>query len=125
MALIDLVFILKLASKQIGFCSSVKSKFCSVIAKCGAANIYWLRLGFSNSNLSSHTCDFSSPISQVPKLFGIYHLLDFIRDSLGYNLYLVEYLQKVPFYHNIDRPIPRHSESFFVEVFEISKELPQ
>ena len=29
-------------------------KFCTVNAKCGAAKIYGLRLGFSNSHLSSH-----------------------------------------------------------------------
>ena len=34
---------------------SVKQKFCSVNAKCGAAKIYGLHLGLSNSNLSSHT----------------------------------------------------------------------
>ena len=34
---------------------SVKRKFCSVKTKCVAAKIYGLRLGFTNSNLSSHT----------------------------------------------------------------------
>ena len=32
-----------------------KIDFCTVNAKCGAAKIYGLCLGFSNSNLSSHT----------------------------------------------------------------------
>ena len=45
-----------------------------------------------------------SPISQVPKLFGIYHLLGFIRGTLDYNLYIVGYVQQVPFSHNIDHP---------------------
>ena len=47
--------------KQLKQCSvkgkffSVKKMFCFVNAKYGAAKIYGLRLGFSNSNLSSHT----------------------------------------------------------------------
>ena len=34
---------------------SVKSKICSVNAKCVAAKIYGLCIGFQNSNLSSQT----------------------------------------------------------------------
>ena len=49
-----LVYLLKLAFKQAVQCS-VKGKFCSVNAKCGAAKMYDLRIGFSKSNLSSHT----------------------------------------------------------------------
>ena len=45
-----------------------------------------------------------NPISQVPRLFGICHLLSFIRDTLGYNLYTVRYVQQVPFSHNIHYP---------------------
>ena len=44
------------------------------------------------------------PISQVPKLFGIYHLLGFIRDTLSYNLYIEGYMQQDPFFHNIHHP---------------------
>ena len=44
---------------------------------------------------------FWSPLSQAPKLFGIYHLLGFIRDTLGYNLYIVGHVQHVTFSHNI------------------------
>ena len=70
MVLIDLVYALKLALKVAVFrfilinskqCSvrgkfcSVKREYCTVSAKCGAAKIYGLRLGFSNTNLSSHT----------------------------------------------------------------------
>ena len=40
-------------------------------------------------------------ISQVLKLFEMYHLLGFNRNTLGYKLYLVEYVQQVPFFHNI------------------------
>ena len=50
MVLIALVFAPKLASMD-----AVKGKFCAVNAKCGFAKIYELCLGFSNSNLSSHT----------------------------------------------------------------------
>ena len=46
-----------------------------------------------------------SPTSQVPKLFGIHHLLGLIRNTLGYNLYMVRYLKLVPFLHNIHYPI--------------------
>ena len=38
---------------------------------------------------------------RYPKLFGAYHVLGFIRGTLGYNLYLVRYVQQVPFFHNI------------------------
>ena len=66
MVIIGLVYIPKLAPKQVGlfrwilrtavfkYCS-IKRKFCSVGAKCGAAKIDGLRLGFSNSNISSYT----------------------------------------------------------------------
>ena len=59
-----LVYALKLAPKQVVLFRfiplnsehcSVKMKLCSVDTKCGAALIYGLRLGFSNSNLSSYT----------------------------------------------------------------------
>ena len=46
-----------------------------------------------------------NPISQVLKLFRIYHLLGLMRDILGYNLYMLEYLQHVPFSYNIRHPI--------------------
>ena len=45
-----------------------------------------------------------SPISQVRILFGIYHLLGFISDTLSYNLYIIGYLQQIPFSHNINHP---------------------
>ena len=45
-----------------------------------------------------------NPISQVLKLLGIYHLLGFIRGTLGYNLNIVGYVQLVPFFHNIHHP---------------------
>ena len=68
--LVDLLYALKLAPKQVTMFRwillkssqcSVKNKFCSVNTECGAAKIYALRLRFSNSNLFLHT-------------FGIYHL---------------------------------------------------
>ena len=64
MVLIDLVFVLKLASKQVGLFREMllSTNFVmlggnqeSVNNKCGAAKISALRLGFSNSNSSSHT----------------------------------------------------------------------
>ena len=45
-----------------------------------------------------------SPLSQVRKLFGIYHLLGLIRGPPDYNLYTVGYVQQVPFFHNIHHP---------------------
>ena len=42
--------------------------------------------------------NFWSPIAQVSKLFGTYHLLGFITDTLGYNLYIAGYVQQVPQY---------------------------
>ena len=69
--------------------------------------------------------NFKSPISRVPKLFGIHFLLGLIGNTLAYNLYIVVYLQQVPFsYKSII--LLRHSDTFFfIEVFQFSKELPK
>ena len=40
-----------------------------------------------------NTANFSKPISQVPTLFKIHHLLGVIRDTFSYNLYTELYLQ--------------------------------
>ena len=45
-----------------------------------------------------------SRITQVLKLFGIYHWLGIIRGTLGYSMYLMGYVQQVPFFHNIHHP---------------------
>ena len=45
-----------------------------------------------------------NPISQVSKLFRIYHLLGFIRDTLCYNFNTEGYVHQVPFFHNIHHP---------------------
>ena len=59
MVLIDLLYVLKLSSRQFflfrrlllnSLQRYLKRKFCSVNVKCGAAKIYGLRFGFSNSN---------------------------------------------------------------------------
>ena len=43
-----------LCQGKIKVCLEKKKKKVAVNAKCGYAKIYGLRLGFSNSNLSSH-----------------------------------------------------------------------
>ena len=63
MVFIDLGYALNIAANQQTLLTwmllnsqqcSVKSKFRTFNIKCGAAKIYGLYLGFSNSNLSSH-----------------------------------------------------------------------
>ena len=50
----DVVYALKLAPKHVNF-ALLREKFCTVNAKCGAAKVFGLHLGFSSLNLSSHT----------------------------------------------------------------------
>ena len=64
---------------------------------------------------------FWSSISQVPKLFGICHLLCLIRDTLGYNLYIVEYLQQVPFSPQYRSSYPDILIQFLSKLFNFQK----
>ena len=76
-----------------------------------------------------NTGNFWSSISQFPKLFLIYHLLGFIRDTLHHKLYIVGYMQQVPFFHNNHHPPQRlwyifcRSSSIFKRITELSDQL--